>query len=278
MAVNYIQGAQYKFYLILLLIILLLCGDIESNPGPSRATTRSARILYANVNGLSKKMEELRAASTRHDILFCSETRVTNKRCPGALKINGFSGPHQRLHKSSPNAQGMAMYIREGYCAYRQSQCECNCHEVQVVRVCSRLNNFYIYSFYRNPHHDDSIYDCMLDSMSLTQISDSKAVFIFVGDANAHHREWLGSSTRTDNHGLNAHLFCTQSGSQQLVMGPTRYNPDNCLDLVMTNVPDVVSVAVGAPIGLTSDHSHLSIRVAVQQVVPQYTMRKKNPP
>ena len=34
-----------------------------------------------------------------------------------------------------------------------------------------------------------SIYGCLLNSMARIQSVDDKAVFVFVGDANAHHSE-----------------------------------------------------------------------------------------
>ena len=32
---------------------------------------------------------------------------------------------------------------------------------------------------------------CLCDSMAQVQSVDDKAVFVFVGDGNAHHSEWL---------------------------------------------------------------------------------------
>ena len=37
--------------------------------------------------------------------------------------------------------------------------------------------------------------------MARVQSVDDKAVFVFVGDANAHHSEWLESASPTDRHG-----------------------------------------------------------------------------
>ena len=37
-------------------------------------------------------------------------------------------------------------------------------------------------AFYRNPGHDGSLYDCLLDSVARLQSVDDKAVFVFVGD------------------------------------------------------------------------------------------------
>ena len=71
--------------------------------------------------------------------------------------------------------------------------------------------------------------------MDRAQSVDDKAVFIFVGDVNAHHSEWLESVSPTDRHGRDALDFCNLSGCEQMICCPTRID-GNRLDLVMTNV------------------------------------------
>ena len=56
--------------------------------------------------------------------------------------------------------------------------------------------------------------------MGIIQTKDAKACFVFAGDLNVHHREWLGSST-TNSHGIAALTFSTVSGCDKLVGGPT---------------------------------------------------------
>ena len=76
-----------------------------------------------------------------------------------------------------------------------------------------------------------------------------------MGDLNGHHQEWLGSTT-TNHHGVAAFDFATVSGCHQLVAGPT-HSRGGTLDLLMTDVPDLVRVSVVAPIG-NSDHSSMA--------------------
>ena len=52
---------------------------------------------------------------------------------------------------------------------------------------------------------------------------------------------------------LQAFVFATVSGCDQLVIGPTHAR-GGTLDLLMTDVPDLVQVAVVAPLG-SSNHS-----------------------
>ncbi len=73
--------------------------------------------------------------------------------------------------------------------------------ETVVIRVCAQLQDFYVLGSYRNPDSDDTIFDCLLMAMSLIQDDDRKAAFVFIGDFNAHHREWLESVSPTDSHG-----------------------------------------------------------------------------
>ena len=80
-----------------------------------------------------------------------------------------------------------------------------------------------------------------------------------------HYQEWLGSTT-TKCHGVAAFDFATVSGCDQLVVGPTNARAGT-LDLMMTDVPDLVWVVVVGPIG-NSDHSSLSTVISMAQAVP----------
>ena len=56
--------------------------------------------------------------------------------------------------------------------------------------------------------------------MAAVQAENVRASFLFVGDLNGHHEEWLGSTT-TNCHGDAAFDFTTVSGCHPLVVGPT---------------------------------------------------------
>ena len=109
--------------------------------------------------------------------------------------------------------------------------------------------------------------------MAVIQENDRKAAFLFVGDFNAHHREWLNSVSPTDCHGRRALDFSTESGCDQLIHKST-HRSGNTLDLMFTDVPGVVSSNVGAPIG-TSDHSFISATIQTEQIVPQLSFTRK---
>ena len=100
----------------------------------------------------------------------------------------------------------------------------------------------------------------------------SACLFPICGDLNGHHQEWLGSTT-TNRHFVAAFDFATVSGCDQLVVGPTHAR-GGTLDLLMTDGPDLVRVAVVAPIG-NSDHSSPSAVISMAQAVPNLCVTRK---
>ena len=234
-------------------ILLLLCGDVEVNPGP-----KFARVLYTNIRGLHANIRGLSITANNYDVILCSETLTSNNRHYSELLIPNFGKP-RLLHRSYiPRARGLAVYIRKGFTANMTPRFHCSCHEFVILKICGKHCNFYIFSAYRNPDLDDSIYDCFLDSMARIQESDRKSSFIFVGDMNAHHKDWLNSRT-TDRHGIAALDFGTVTNCTQTVSDPTHLS-NNTLDLLFTDVPDLVSTSVKPPVG-TSDHCVIAFKV-----------------
>ena len=107
--------------------------------------------------------------------------------------------------------------------------------------------------------------------MAAVQPADVRASFLFVGDLNGHHQEWLGSTT--NRHGVAALDIATVSGCDQLVIGPTHARRGT-LNLLMTDIPDLVWVAVVAPVG-SLDHSSLSIAILMAQAISNLCVSRR---
>ena len=76
--------------------------------------------------------------------------------------------------------------------------------------VCGVRQNFHLFSLYRNPPLVYQIFGCLLTSMDAVQGVDVRASFLFVGDLNGHHQEWL-SSTTTNRYSVAAFDFASVS-------------------------------------------------------------------
>ena len=163
-----------------------------------------------------------------------------------------------------PRVPGMAAhYVQDGCEGILPTQ-------MVIFRVCGATQNFCVFSLYRNPDLHDQIYECLLSSIAAMHAVDVLASFLFMGDLNGHHpssvsKIWL-SPTTMNLHGVAALDFATVSECDQLVIGPT-HSCGRTLDLLMTDVTDLVQVIVIAPLG-NSDHSSLSTAISMAQAVP----------
>ena len=203
--------------------------DVETNPGPRRLVPAVCRILCSNARSLAGNLSDLTVASSQYDIQLCLETLVSDMRHVSELLVPGFGrtvllcrGKMPRHNSIQHNSRGLAAYIRDGYRAFHQPKFECGCCEMLVFRVCGMRQNIYVYSLYCNPDLDDRIFDYLLASMAAVQAEDVHASFLFVGDLNGHHQEWLSSMTM-NCHGVAAFDFATVSGCDQLVVSPTHH-------------------------------------------------------
>ena len=62
-------------YLLLLLSILLLSENIETNHGPNDKSNKF-RVLYHNVRRLYNNIKDLQIACYKYNVILCSETLV----------------------------------------------------------------------------------------------------------------------------------------------------------------------------------------------------------
>ena len=105
------------------------------------------------------------------------------------------------------------------------------------------------------------------------QENDVRASFVFTGDFNVHHREWLNSVSPTDGHGLRALDFSSESGCEQIIHKPT-HRCGNCLDLLFTDSLGDVAASVGTPIGIF-DHSAICVTIKTEQAVLNVSSSRK---
>ena len=122
-------------YLIFYGCLMLRFLDVETNPGPRCPVPAVCRILCSNVRGLDGNLSDLAVASSQYDILFCSETLVSNMRHVSEVLVPCFCRPVLFCRGKMPRARGMAAYVRDGYGAFRQPKFECGCCEMLIFRV-----------------------------------------------------------------------------------------------------------------------------------------------
>ena len=226
---------------------------------------------YSNIRGLRANLDTLAVAGSGYAVLVCAESKVSDRHHLSEPCIPGFGCPQQRLRNSTPVAQGMALYVREGFRSFRYSKMECSCQESYMFRICNRINNFYVYALYCG---QGTMVHSMTVSLTLwfrcNQLMKRRSLSLLVMPMLITLRGYSQSLILIDMVVMLL-IFCTLSGCEQLVRCPTHI-AGNRLDLVMTNVPDIVDVIVGTLLSI-SDHCFVSYVLRVEQSVPEYKVR-----
>ena len=119
---------------------------VETNPDPRRPVPDVCRILCSYVMGLAENLSDLTEASSRYDILLCSETLVSDMRQVSEILVLGFGRPILLCRGKMPRARGMAAYDRDGYGPFRQPKFECGCCEMLFFTVCGVIQNLFYFS------------------------------------------------------------------------------------------------------------------------------------
>ena len=75
--VKFLTGCCFDFGMR----ILMLPGDVELNPGSAtHYLKKSYRVLYSNIRGLRSNLRDLQAHANSFDLLFLSETLVSDNK------------------------------------------------------------------------------------------------------------------------------------------------------------------------------------------------------
>ena len=64
---------------------------------------------------LHANLGELAVAGSNYDVFVCSEFKVSDRCYLSELRIPGVGCTQQRLINCTPGAQGMALYVMEGF-------------------------------------------------------------------------------------------------------------------------------------------------------------------
>ena len=140
--------------------------------------------------------------------------------------------------------------------------------EMLVFRVCGDRQNFYVFSLYRNPDLGLGIGSAVRPCSKPICVPHS---CLWVTWMAIIRNGWL-LLPRTVMV-LRPSILPLYQVVINWWKGPTPAR-GGTLDLLMTDVPDLVRVAVVAPLGC-SDHSSLSIAISIAQAIPNLCVSKR---
>ena len=138
-----------SFFSLLNRLLLLMSGNIHSNPGPTVDT--KFNIVHINCRSLTQDKKILiEAESNKFDVITLSETWLKDKHSNQDLKIEGFHNIIRRDRPNNVGYGGVGIYIKsKHYCKHRPDL-EVNNLEAVWIETNIDRKSFIIGSFYRS--------------------------------------------------------------------------------------------------------------------------------
>lgn len=201
------------------------------------------------------------------DILFLSETWFHADLLDAQFQLDGYTllRRDRAQHKTFRRGGGVAVYIRRTIQYRRRHDLEHHEHEVLAMDIATdsrQCPHITLLAYYRPPN--DNMLTFCKDLEGTLHFASSNCPVIVVGDFNAKLSTWCSSDDDT-REGLLLQDCLDTTGFQQVVTSPTRFSAcgstSSCLDLVFTNVPDLIrDVVVNPPL---SDHCPVTANISL---------------
>ena len=236
----------YELTYLSFIFMLLLSGDIETNPGPKAAQFKSLTICHWNLNSLwvdgFAKLGQITAFLTvRNFDIFCiSETFLDSTIASDdpRLVLEGYSIIRSD-HTSNSKRGGVCIYYKSHLPLVQRSDLtnldECIVCELQN----SRSKRVFITALYRSPSQSSEQFLLFKDKLELTVENINQCspyLSLLLGDFNVRNSDWWEGDT-TNVQGIEINDLTGRHGLHQIIDEPTHLLPysKSCIDLFFSS-------------------------------------------
>ena len=142
---SFIRNDQFKFYKF---ILLLICMDIHTNPGPTLNDKHSLDIIHLNTRSIKSKMENLSPVVDSFHVVCFSETHLDADTASNTLLLDGFDEPLRK--DRTQHGGGLMVYISNMLKYRRRHDLESPIIETLWVEINFKEMNVLICCLYRS--------------------------------------------------------------------------------------------------------------------------------
>lgn len=142
------------FFMYFYSLVLILSGDIETNPGPTNESV--VDIIHLNVRSIRNKIDSLNAIVSDFDIACFTETHLDHKISNNDILLDGFDIVFRKDRNSYGG--GVIIYTSNNIRSRRRIDLESantECIWIEIDNLTSRL---LLCCVYRPPHADSTFW------------------------------------------------------------------------------------------------------------------------
>ena len=258
----------------LLSLLLLLCGDIEPNPGPTSSSFNICTLNILSLTNVTHSTALSSIAETHHvDLFALTETWITPSTTsaelfdsiPTGFSLLSFPRPVSSYTKNKIIGGGTAFLVRDSYHILQNSAPVFDSFEIAVITLKLLKSKLTVYNIYRPP---PSAAKAVPFSQFITEfqtlISHAATTpheFIITGDFNLHV---------DDSENSNAKQFLTLLDSCNLtqLVDFSTHRCGHTLDLIIIPTNSALSPSISYSQISPSDHFPIFCQLNIQPPSP----------
>ena len=214
-------------------LLILLAGDIATNPGPEATNCCNIQCLYFNARSLLNKTSELQTMMTDIDLLAVTETWLKPERLDCEI-LYGNSFNIYRRNRTDRSEGGVLLAVRENIFSMRRKDLETSAEIIVCeVRPVER-KKIAVIVFYRPPDSDLQYIKEFKRSLQLVQRCNRFDQVIICGDFNRLDIDWKTGTASNNNSIISNHFTKTVKDFYLCQMVYFPFRGENTLDLILT--------------------------------------------
>ena len=232
----------------LLLVMLLICGDIESCPGPTNiadfCNSKGLNVVHQNIRGLLNNFSNLEAfvsmPGTKIDVISLSETHIVDGDFSDNDELFNLPGyTFVKRNRKSGKGGGVAAFVKNGLNFKRREDLETTSLESLWLEIIfTKSKSVLIGCFYRPPVGSNYLphnYNALFNDHVEQIVEKGRKEIIMLGDFNINYRD--------KNCDKEFKSIVNTLGFSQLVDKATRitHTSSTLIDLILSNRPENIS-------------------------------------
>ena len=226
----------------LVYMIIMLCGDVETNPGPD-----TFNFCCWNLNSITSydflriSLIEAYNSVCKYDLIGVVETHLNDSDDESRLQMDGYSFVKSN-HPLNIKRGGVALYVKDSI-PMKHRYDLVTLPECVVCEIHINKRKYFFTVVYRAPCQDQDEFKSFSDNFELlisNLQSENPFSIVITGDFNCRSNQWWGDDIE-NTEGKLFEPLTSDLGLHQLISEPTHLmnNSKSCIDLIFTDQPNL---------------------------------------
>jgi exonuclease III len=165
---------------VVVLLLLLRAGDVETNPGPVSGVEGCLSILHCNIRSIRHKLDYIRDSFIDFDILCFTETHLDETVLDETLILSNFNSDYRK--DRTCHGGGILVYVSDSLIHNRMPELEQFCPESVWIKIRTKHETYLVGTFYSPKTSDSDFFNNF--NRNIDKALDLTRNVVILGDLN----------------------------------------------------------------------------------------------